>query len=224
MDYRVIVTKRSIYNILPWAIIYFLLPVCVFFDFKYDLNILKWVLLAFAIYTITSIYFALVFVNEKIIVSSEGIIHILPTKKELVYRWGDVKKVYLGSCGQYANSMLIILLPDRKKLKIPFYLKGYDLLKEYMVDHGILGMYSDSPLYYYTNMEKHSKYIYDKSSKIQSFGDSKVDISDVMDTVASGEYLLASDILTQKTNIGMDEAFLYVRQIKYKNERKNKNQ
>ena len=73
-------------------------------------------------------------------------------------------------------------------------------------------------------MGKHSKYIYDKSSKIQSFGDSKVDISDVMDTVASGEYLLASDILNQKTNIGMDEAFLYVRQIKYKNERKNKNQ
>ncbi len=45
-----------------------------------------------------------------------------------------------------------------------------------------------------------------------------------MDTVVSGEYLLASDILNQKTNIGMDEAFLYVRQIKYKNERKNKNQ
>ena len=224
MDDRITVTKRSFYNIIPWAIIYLLLPVCIFFELKYDLNILKWVFMLFALYTVLCIYFVLVFINEKIIVSSEGIIHILSTNKKLVYRWGDVKKVYMGSCGQYSNSMLIILLSDCKKLKIPFFLKGYDLLKEYMVDYGILGMCSDSPLYYYTNMEKHSKYIYDKSSKIQSFGESKVDISDVMDTVASGEYLLASDILNQKTNIGMDEAFLYVRQMKYKNERKNRNQ
>ncbi len=224
MNDRVTVTKRSIYDILSWVALYLWLPECIFLELKFDMNIFKWILLAFVLCTIPCIYFVLVYVNEKITVSSEGIIHILPAKRKIIYRWGDVKKVYLGSCGRYSHSMLIFLLSDRKKLKIPFYLKGYDLLKEYMVDYGILGMYSDSPLYYYTNMENHSKYIFDKSSKVQSFGENKIDISDVIDKVISGQYLLASDILNQKTDIGMGEAFLYVRQMKYKNERKNKKQ
>ena len=63
-------------------------------------------------------------------------------------------------------------------------------------------------------MANQSKYTFDKSGTIQCFDECKVDISEVIDKVKSKDYLLAADILNQTTNIGMDEAFLYIRQLK----------
>lgn len=82
-----------------------------------------------------------------------------------------------------------------------------------MQERGIFGMYSDSPLYAYTNMEKHSKYSFLKSANVQNFDEKLVDISDVIDKVQTSDYLYVADLLNKLTSIGMYESSLYVRQI-----------
>lgn len=208
------VTKRCITYVIAVAMVYIVIPYLVYVDKKYNLDILKWVIFLYFIYTMLNIPLFLAMANEKITVSNTGIIHVLPTKKICSYRWGDVCKVYLDSSGRYSNARVVIKLYNGKKIKLPYYLTDYDLLKDYLAERGILGMYSDSPLYYYSNMENKSRYSFDKSGTIQCFDELKVDISEVIDKVKSKDYLLAADILNQKTNIGMNESFLYIRQLK----------
>ncbi|WP_026655018.1 hypothetical protein [Butyrivibrio sp. AE3003] len=211
---KVTVTKRCITYVIAEAMVYLLIPFFIYVDKKYHLDILKWILFSYFIYTMFNIPLFLSMANEKIIVSDTGVMHVLPTKKIRSYRWRDVCKVYLDSCGRYTNARVVMKIYDGKKIKLPYYLTEYDLLKEYLVERGILGMYSDSPLYYYSNMENKSRYSFDRSSTTQFFDECKVDISEVIDKVKSKDYLLAADILNQKTDIGMDESFLYIRQMK----------
>ena len=208
------VTKRCSTYVIAEAMVYILIPFFIYVDKKYHLDILKGVIVLYFIYTMLNIPLFLAMANEMITVSNTGIIHVLPTKKIHSYRWGDVCKIYLDSCGRYANARVVIKLYNGKKIKLPYYLSDYDLLKDYLVERGILGMYSDSPLYYYSNMENKSRYSFDRSSTTQFFDECKVDISEVIDKVKSKDYLLAADILNQKTDIGMDESFLYIRQMK----------
>ncbi|WP_026668159.1 MULTISPECIES: hypothetical protein [Butyrivibrio] len=209
---KVTVNKRCLYSILTEIV--FLMALIYLIYIGYDIHIMKWLLIFAFIFVVLNIPFLLSIVNEKITFSAEEIIHVLPTGKVQIYRWGDVCKIYLDSCGQYTNSMLIIKLYNRKKIKLPFYLSNYGLLKDFFVERGILGMYSDSPLYYYSNMENQSRYMFDKENTVQCFGESNVDISEVISKVKSDDYLLAADILNQKTDIGMNESFLYIRQMK----------
>lgn len=210
---KVIVSKRCITYIIAEAMVYILLPYFIYVEGRYHLNIIRWVLISYLIYSILNIPLFLSIVNEKIVVTTEGIIHVLPTKKECSYRWGDVCKVYLDSCGRYTNAKIIIKFYSRKKIKIPYYLTDYDLLKKFLIEKGILGMYSDNPLYYYSNMKNHGSYIFDKYNTIQCFENCKVDISEVINKVKSKDFLLAADMLNKKTNVGMDESFLYIRQM-----------
>ena len=212
---KVIVTKRCLENILAEVLLLLMIPYIIFM-FRSEPDILKWIWGCCLIYLLFLMPFMLAIINEKIIVSDDGITHVLLTKKVKTYSWGDVSKVVMENYGRSYNNMVVIEFNDRKKIKIPFYLPGCDAAYDFLCKRGILGMFSDSPLYYYANMERKSKFLFENSKTIQRFDNAETDISDVIDKVKIGDFLPAAEILNQKTNIGMFEAFLYIRQMKGK--------
>ncbi|MDC7279931.1 hypothetical protein NXH64_10515 [Butyrivibrio fibrisolvens] len=210
---RVLITKRCFYYVAVVVLMIIFMPFSLYIGFRYNVLFLYVMMVVYLFLLLINIPALLAFINERIIISDEGINHISSLGKMKKINWSSVRRIYLSNCGQYTNSMIVLQLYDKKKIKIPYYLPEYDKLKIYLQERGILGMYSDSPLYAYANMEKHSKYSFLKSANMQSFDGKMVDISDVIDKVQTADYLYAADLLNKHTSIGMYESCLYIRQI-----------
>lgn len=216
---KVVVTKRSLYYF-AWDIFTISQLVVLAIIAIYDKSFfIIWFLALplFLFISALSIPHVLAYTNEKIFISDEGITHITPNKKRVDHSWGDVKILHGNLGWQYSRTAgLVIEFYDHNIIKIPYFCPGYYTLKTYLNERGIFGMFTDSILFSYLNMDNHTSYTFNEKETTQEFNGFEVDISDVIEKSESGDYIPASYLLNQKTNIGMYESFLYIREIKWK--------
>ncbi|SOB98797.1 hypothetical protein SAMN02910411_1541 [Pseudobutyrivibrio ruminis DSM 9787] len=89
-------------------------------------------------FSVSGIYTLLIFINKKIDINDNIFVYNNIINKKYHFNLDEIKNVELADYGRYINSQIIIDTESHKRLKIPYHCQGYEDIKNYFHDKGML--------------------------------------------------------------------------------------